>query len=292
MPKIIDGNATAKSIHEELKAELANLKFDRRPCVAFIRVGEDPASVSYVKKKERVAGEIGIESRLHILPEDTNQDDLNALIDKLNNDDAVDAILIQAPLPKQLNERDTFNRVRADKDVDGFSNANLGFLCQEDSRAFVACTPAGIIELLKRAEVPTKGKRAVVIGRSLIVGKPMALLLMKKGADATVTVCHSRSENMKEICAQADILIAAVGRPNTVSADMVKEGACVIDVGINRIPSTETKSGYRLVGDVDFQNVAPKCSAITPVPGGVGPMTVAMLMKNTLAAYKRHMGVK
>ena len=292
MPKIIDGNATAKSIHEELKAELANLKFDRRPCVAFIRVGEDPASVSYVKKKERVAGEIGIESRLNILPEDTKQEDLNALIDRLNNDDAVDAILIQAPLPKQLNERDTFNRVRADKDVDGFSNANLGFLCQEDSRAFVACTPAGIIELLKRAEVPTKGKRAVVIGRSLIVGKPMALLLMKKGADATVTVCHSRSENMKEICAQADILVAAVGRPNTVSADMVKDGACVIDVGINRVPSTETKSGYRLVGDVDFQNVAPKCSAITPVPGGVGPMTVAMLMKNTLAAYKRHMGVK
>lgn len=292
MPKIIDGNATAKSIHEELKAELANLKFDRRPCVAFIRVGEDPASVSYVKKKERVAGEIGIENRLHILPEDTKQEDLNALIDRLNNDDAVDAILIQAPLPKQLNERDTFNRVRADKDVDGFSNANLGFLCQEDSRAFVACTPAGIIELLKRAEVPTKGKRAVVIGRSLIVGKPMALLLMKKGADATVTVCHSRSENMKEICAQADILVAAVGRPNTVSADMVKDGACVIDVGINRVPSTETKSGYRLVGDVDFQNVAPKCSAITPVPGGVGPMTVAMLMKNTLAAYKRHMGVK
>ena len=292
MPKIIDGNATAKSIHEELKAELANLKFDRRPCVAFIRVGEDPASVSYVKKKERVAGEIGIESRLHILPEDTKQEDLNALIDRLNNDDAVDAILIQAPLPKQLNERDTFNRVRADKDVDGFSNANLGFLCQEDSRAFVACTPAGIIELLKRAEVPTKGKRAVVIGRSLIVGKPMALLLMKKGADATVTVCHSRSENIKEICAQADILVAAVGRPNTVSADMVKDGACVIDVGINRVPSTETKSGYRLVGDVDFQNVAPKCSAITPVPGGVGPMTVAMLMKNTLAAYKRHMGVK
>lgn len=292
MPKIIDGNATAKSIHEELKAELANLKFGRRPCVAFIRVGEAPASVSYVKKKERVAGEIGIESRLHILPEDTKQEDLNALIDRLNNDDAVDAILIQAPLPKQLNERDTFNRVRADKDVDGFSNANLGFLCQEDSRAFVACTPAGIIELLKRAEVPTKGKRAVVIGRSLIVGKPMALLLMKKGADATVTVCHSRSENMKEICAQADILVAAVGRPNTVSADMVKDGACVIDVGINRVPSTETKSGYRLVGDVDFQNVAPKCSAITPVPGGVGPMTVAMLMKNTLAAYKRHMGVK
>jgi methylenetetrahydrofolate dehydrogenase (NADP+)/methenyltetrahydrofolate cyclohydrolase len=242
-----------------------------------------------VKKKEKVAGEIGITSRLHILPESTQQDELNALIDSLNADDSVDAVLIQAPLPKQLNERDTFNRVRADKDVDGFSNANLGFLCQEDSRAFVACTPAGIIELLKRSNVETKGKKAVVIGRSLIVGKPMALLLMQKGMDATVTVCHSRSENMKEICAQADILIAAVGRPNTVSADMVKDGACVIDVGINRVPSSETKSGYRLVGDVDFASVAPKCSKITPVPGGVGPMTVAMLMKNTVSAYKRHM---
>ena len=289
MSEIIDGNATAKAIHEELKSELAQLKFDRPPCVAFIRVGEDPASVSYVKKKGRVAGEIGIESRLHVLPESTSQEELNALIDSLNADDNVDAVLIQAPLPKQLNERDTFNRVRADKDVDGFSNANLGFLCQEDPRAFVACTPAGIMELLDRAKVETKGKRAVVIGRSLIVGKPMALLLMKKGADATVTVCHSRSENMKEICAQADILIAAVGRPNTVSADMVRDGAVVIDVGINRVPSTETKSGYRLVGDVDFKNVEPKCSKITPVPGGVGPMTVAMLMKNTLKAYKAHM---
>lgn len=289
MSEIIDGNATAKAIHEELKSELAQLKFDRPPCVAFIRVGEDPASVSYVKRKGRVAGEIGIESRLHVLPESTSQEELNALIDSLNADDNVDAVLIQAPLPKQLNERNTFNRVRADKDVDGFSNANLGFLCQEDPRAFVACTPAGIMELLDRAKVETKGKRAVVIGRSLIVGKPMALLLMKKGADATVTVCHSRSENMKEICAQADILIAAVGRPNTVSADMVKDGAVVIDVGINRVPSTETKSGYRLVGDVDFKNVEPKCSKITPVPGGVGPMTVAMLMKNTLKAYKAHM---
>ena len=288
MSEIIDGNATAKAIHEELKAELAQLKFDRPPCVAFIRVGEDPASVSYVKKKGRVAGEIGIESRLHVLPESTSQDELNALIDTLNADDNVDAVLIQAPLPKQLNERDTFNRVRADKDVDGFSNANLGFLCQEDQRAFVACTPAGIMELLKRYEVPTAGKRVVVIGRSIIVGKPMALLLMKKGADATVTVCHSKSENLKQICAQADIIIAAVGKPMTVTADMVKEGACVIDVGINRIPSEKTKSGYRLVGDVDFENVAPKCSKITPVPGGVGPMTVAMLMSNTVAAYMRH----
>lgn len=288
MPQIIDGNATAKLVCEELSAKLKKISATRPPCVAFIRVGEDPASVSYVKKKGRVAAETGIESRLHVLPESVTQEELFKLIDSLNNDDCVDAILIQAPLPKHLSERDTFNRVSPDKDVDGFSSANLGLLCQEDPRAFTACTPAGIMELLKRYEVPTAGKRVVVIGRSIIVGKPMALLLMKKGADATVTVCHSKSENLKQICAQADIIIAAVGKPMTVTADMVKEGACVIDVGINRIPSEKTKSGYRLVGDVDFENVAPKCSKITPVPGGVGPMTVAMLMSNTVAAYMRH----
>lgn len=288
MPQIIDGNATAKIVCEELSAKLKKISATRPPCVAFIRVGEDPASVSYVKKKGRIAAETGIESRLHVLPESVTQEELFKLIDSLNNDDCVDATLIQAPLPKHLSERDTFNRVRPDKDVDGFSSANLGLLCQEDPRAFTACTPAGIMELLKRYEVPTAGKRVVVIGRSIIVGKPMALLLMKKGADATVTVCHSKSENLKQICAQADIIIAAVGKPMTVTADMVKEGACVIDVGINRIPSEKTKSGYRLVGDVDFENVAPKCSKITPVPGGVGPMTVAMLMSNTVAAYMRH----
>lgn len=288
MPQIIDGNATAKIVCEELSAKLKKISATRPPCVAFIRVGEDPASVSYVKKKGRIAAETGIESRLHVLPESVTQEELFKLIDSLNNDDCVDAILIQAPLPKHLSERDTFNRVRPDKDVDGFSSANLGLLCQEDPRAFTACTPAGIMELLKRYEVPTAGKRVVVIGRSIIVGKPMALLLMKKGADATVTVCHSKSENLKQICAKADIIIAAVGKPMTVTADMVKEGACVIDVGINRIPSEKTKSGYRLVGDVDFENVAPKCSKITPVPGGVGPMTVAMLMSNTVAAYMRH----
>ena len=287
MPEIIDGNAAAKRVCEELSKKLAGISAPRRPCVAFIRVGEDPASVSYVKKKGRIAGEIGIESRLHVLPESVSQGELNALIDSLNADDSVDAVLIQAPLPGHLSERDSFNRVRADKDVDGFSRANLGMLCQEDPRAFTACTPAGIMELLKRHGVQTAGKRAVVLGRSIIVGKPM--LLMQKGADATVSVCHSKSENLKEICSQADILIAAVGRPGTVTADMVKEGACVIDVGINRVPSAETKSGYRLVGDVDFESVAPKCSKITPVPGGVGPMTVAMLMSNTLAAYMRHL---
>lgn len=287
---LIDGNAVAKSIHEELTRELAGLNAPRKPCVAFIRVGEDPASISYVKKKQSVSEAIGMESKLFVLPETTGQEELNALIDSLNADDSVDAMLIQAPLPKQLDERATFNRVRADKDVDGFSSANLGLLCQENKNAFVACTPAGIVELLKRSGVQTAGKRAVVIGRSLIVGKPLALLLMQKGLDATVTVAHSKSENLAEICSQADILIAAVGRPKTVTADMVKEGACVIDVGINRIPCAEKKSGYRLVGDVDFDAVAPKCSKITPVPGGVGPMTVAILMRNTLAAFKRHIG--
>ncbi len=289
MPEIIDGNLIAKQIHAELKAKLEKFGGKRKPCVAFIRVGEDPASVSYVKKKARVAQEIGIDSRLHLLPESVSQGELENIIDTLNADDCVDAILIQAPLPKHLSEREAFNRVRPDKDVDGFSCANLGLLCQEDSSAFVACTPAGILEMIKRSGVETSGKRAVIIGRSIIVGKPLALLLSKRGVDATVTVCHSKSENLGQVCSQADILIAAVGRPATVTADMVKEGACVIDVGINRVPCASTKTGYKLVGDVDFEQVAPKCGKITPVPGGVGPMTVAMLMKNTVAAYERHM---
>lgn len=284
MDNIIDGNKISEQIHNELAEKLKGIE-GRRPCIALVRVGDDPASISYVKKKSNVAAKIGVESRLNILPESTTQSELDALLDKLNADDTVDAILVQAPLPKHLNEQATFNRVSAKKDVDGFSAANLGLLCQEDSSAFTACTPAGIIELLKRSNVQTKGKRAVVIGRSLIVGKPLALLLMQKGIDATVTVCHSRSENLAEICASADILISAVGRPNTVTKDMVKEGACVIDVGINRIACAEKKSGYRLVGDVAFDEVAPKCSKITPVPGGVGPMTVAMLMSNTVKSF-------
>lgn len=282
MENLIDGNAIAEVIHLELAEKVKLLK--GKPCVAFIRVGEDPASVSYVSKKQKVAEKIGITSKLFVLDEKIPQDELNYLIDTLNIDETVNGILIQAPLPKHLNERDTFNRVSSRKDVDGFSSTNLGMLCQEDSRAFVACTPAGVIELIKRSGVETCGKNAVVVGRSLIVGKPLALLLMQKGIDATVTVCHSRSENLSEICRSADILVAAVGRPNTVTADMVKEGACVIDVGINRIKSDKTKSGFKLVGDVDFENVKSKCSKITPVPGGVGPMTVAMLMSNTVKA--------
>ena len=284
MDNIIDGNKISEAIHEELAQKLKGVE-GRRPCIALVRVGDDPASVSYVAKKSKVAAKIGVESRLNILPESTTQAELDALIDKLNADEGVDAILVQAPLPKHLNERATFNRVSPKKDVDGFSAANLGLLAQEDASAFTACTPAGILELLKRSNVETKGKRVVIIGRSIIVGKPLALLLMKKGIDATVTVCHSRSENLAQICAEADILISAVGRPNTVTKDMVKDGACVIDVGINRIPCAEKKSGYRLVGDVAFDEVAPKCSKITPVPGGVGPMTVAMLMSNTVKSF-------
>ena len=284
MDNIIDGNKISEAIHEELAQQLNGLE-GRRPCIALVRVGDDPASVSYVAKKSKVAAKIGVESRLNILPESTTQAELDALIDKLNADEGVDAILVQAPLPKHLNERATFNRVSPKKDVDGFSAANLGLLAQEDASAFTACTPAGILELLKRSNVETKGKRVVIIGRSIIVGKPLALLLMKKGIDATVTVCHSRSENLAQICAEADILISAVGRPNTVTKDMVKDGACVIDVGINRIPCAEKKSGYRLVGDVAFDEVSPKCSKITPVPGGVGPMTVAMLMSNTVKSF-------
>ncbi len=285
MDNIIDGNKVSKEIQAELKVKLATIK-DRQACVAFIRVGEDPASISYVNKKQNIAADIGIESKLFVLPESTPQAELDSLIDELNADPLVDGILIQAPLPKHLDERKTFNRVLANKDVDGFSATNMGLLCQENPNAFVACTPAGIIELLKRAKVETVGKKAVVIGRSLIVGKPMALLLMQKGIDATVVVAHSRSENLKQICLEADIIIAAVGRANTLTGDMVKEGAVVIDVGINRIEDATKKSGYRLVGDVDFPSVAPKCSKITPVPGGVGPMTVAMLMANTIKAYE------
>jgi len=283
MSNIIDGNAISKAVVESLRADYSK---SRAPQIAFIRVGEDPASISYVNKKQKIADDIGITPFLKVFPESVQSEELNAFIDQMNANSEIDGILIQAPLPKHLNEQETFNRVLASKDVDGFSSANMGLLCQEDKRAFVACTPAGIIELIKRSNIPTAGKHAVVIGRSLIVGKPLALLLMQKGVDATVTVCHSKSENLKEICKSADIIIAAVGRPNTLTADMVKEGAVVIDVGINRVSAPEKKTGYKLVGDVDFENVAPKCSKITPVPGGVGPMTVAMLMANTIKAYK------
>ncbi|WP_309380373.1 bifunctional methylenetetrahydrofolate dehydrogenase/methenyltetrahydrofolate cyclohydrolase FolD [Cerasicoccus frondis] len=286
--ELIDGNAISEQILEELKAELATLN-GPKPGVAFVRVGEDPASVFYVNKKQKVAAQIGVESTLHVQPENITQDELLAVIDQLNADPAVHGILVQAPLPNHIEERVIFNRVSPDKDVDGFNVINIGKLVQEDPSAFVACTPAGVIELLKRSGVATSGKRVVVVGRSLIVGKPAALLLMMKAefGNATVTIAHSRTANLAEVVSEADIVIAAMGKAAFITADMVKEGAVVIDVGINRVDDATKKKGYRIVGDVDFDAVSPKCAQITPVPGGVGPMTVAMLMKNTVSAYRR-----
>ena len=285
--KLIDGNAIAESIIEELTVEVGALP-GKKPVIAVIRVGEDPASVSYVRKKEKTAHRIGIGSRLHILPEDVSKEALFAQIDALNADPDVNGILIQAPLPKHIDETETFNRVLPGKDVDGFNTVNIGKLCQEDRSGFVACTPAGIVQLIERSGIETQGKHVVVLGRSQIVGKPAALLMVRKAGsgNATVTICHSRTQNLAEITRQADVLIAAIGRPNFVTGEMVKEGVAVIDVGINRVEDGSRKSGYRLVGDVDFDAVAPKASQITPVPGGAGPMTVALLMHNTLRALK------
>jgi methylenetetrahydrofolate dehydrogenase (NADP+)/methenyltetrahydrofolate cyclohydrolase len=285
--ELIDGNRIAAEIIAELKAEVAQFH-GRKPCIALVRVGEDPASVSYVRKKEKTAAEIGLESRI-ILPAVTiTQAELSALIDGLNQDDAVDGILVQSPLPKGLDEVAIFRRIAPEKDVDGFNTVNLGKLVQEDPTGFVACTPAGIMELLAQSSVDLKGKHVVVVGRSLIVGKPAGLLALQKkaGANATVTICHSGTSDLPALTRQADVLIAAIGRPEFITADMVKPGAVVIDVGVSRVPDATKKTGYALKGDVHFESVSPLASKITPVPGGVGPMTVAMLMKNTVKAYR------
>ncbi len=285
--ELIDGNHIATAIVAELKTEVATFA-GRKPCIALVRVGEDPASVSYVKKKEKTAAEIGITSRIILPPLTISQTELFALLDQLNADPTVDGILVQSPLPKHMDEVAVFRRVAPDKDVDGFNTINLGKVAQEDETGFVACTPAGIMELLARSGVDLKGKHVVVLGRSLIVGKPIALLALQKkaGANATVTICHSATANLPALTRQADVLIAAIGRAEFVTVDMVKPGAVVIDVGINRVADATKKSGYRLTGDVQFEKVAPLCAKITPVPGGVGPMTVAMLMKNTVKAYR------
>ncbi len=284
---LIDGNQIATAIIAELKAEVAAFS-GRKPCIALVRVGDDPASVSYVKKKEKTAAEIGVTSRVILPPVTITQAELFELIDGLNANSEIDGILVQSPLPKHIDEVAVFRRVAPEKDVDGFHTLNLGKVAQEDPTGFVSCTPAGIMELLARSGVDLKGKHVVVLGRSLIVGKPVALLALQKkaGANGTVTICHSATTNLPAITRQADVLIAAIGRSEFVTADMVKPGAVVIDVGINRVPDAAKKTGYRLTGDVDFAHVSPRCSKITPVPGGVGPMTVAMLMQNTVKAYK------
>jgi methylenetetrahydrofolate dehydrogenase (NADP+)/methenyltetrahydrofolate cyclohydrolase len=286
--ELIDGNRIAADIIAALKAEVAALP-GRKPCLALVRVGDDPASVSYVRKKEKTAAEIGIEGRVILPAAAISQTELFALIDRLNADPAVDGILVQSPLPGHLDETAVFRRIAPAKDIDGLGTMNLGKVAQDDGTGFVSCTPAGIMELLNRCGVTLAGRHVVVLGRSLLVGKPFALLALQKraGANATVTVCHSQTKNLPALARQADVLIAAIGRPEFVTADMVKPGAVVIDVGINRVADSGRKSGYRLVGDVQFASVAPVAGKITPVPGGVGPMTVAMLMKNTLQAYRQ-----
>lgn len=286
--EIIDGNEIASSVLRGLTDRISTFG-EKKPCVTFIRVGDDPASISYLRKKEKTANEVGILSQLKVFPVEMSQEDLLSEIDKLNSDPEVHGILVQAPLPEHMDERTVFNRVHPSKDVDGFNATNLGKLCQEQEDAFISCTPAGIVEIIKRTGIETDGKHVVVLGRSLIVGKPAGMLFLRKGfpGNATVTFCHSRTANLKDFVKRADLIIAAIGKPLFVQADMVKKGAVIIDVGINRISDETKKSGYRLVGDVDFEKVAPKTSYITPVPGGVGPMTVAMLMSNTVKAFEQ-----
>lgn len=282
--QIIDGKSIAQSIREEIKIKTEALKTKGiTPCLAVILVGSNPASVSYVTGKQKALAEVGMNDRSVRLPESTTEQELISLIQELNADKNVHGILVQLPLPQHIDEEKIILAIDPAKDVDGFHPVNVGNLVI-GKKTFLPCTPHGIIVLLKRMNIETDGKSAVVIGRSNIVGKPAAILLARKDLNATVTICHSGTKNIADITRRADILIAAAGRANIVTADMVKEGAAVIDVGVNRIPDASKKSGFRLAGDVDFENVKEKAAFITPVPGGVGPMTIAMLMANTLEA--------
>jgi methylenetetrahydrofolate dehydrogenase (NADP+)/methenyltetrahydrofolate cyclohydrolase len=287
-PRILDGKAVAATVLDECRAEAAALTAKGiTPGLAVVLVGEDPASKVYVASKARTCAELGFHSRKIELPAETTQDELLQVVRELNADPAIHGILVQSPPPKHINEEEIIRAIDPRKDVDGFHPENVAKLALEDPSGFVPCTPAGCMKLLEIAGISTNGAEAVVIGRSMIVGKPMALLLVSKKSNATVTIAHSRSKDLPAICRRADILVAAVGRPEMVKADWVKPGAVVIDVGINRVEDASKKSGYRLTGDVAYQEVAPLCSAITPVPGGVGPMTIAMLMKNTLQATRQ-----
>jgi methylenetetrahydrofolate dehydrogenase (NADP+)/methenyltetrahydrofolate cyclohydrolase len=288
--QLIDGKAIADQVKQEIAQEVAEIKSrgGKTPHLAVIIVGHDGGSETYVAHKVKSCEQAGIKSTKISFEDDITEDELLAQIEMLNNDADVDGFIVQLPLPKHISEQKVIEAIDYRKDVDGFHPVNVG-RTSIGLPSFVSATPAGILELLKRYKIETSGKHCVVIGRSNIVGKPVAMLMMQKGypGDSTVTVCHSRTKNIREICLQADIIIAAIGSPNFVKADMVKEGAVVIDVGTTRVPSTETKSGFKLTGDVDFAEVAPKCSFITPVPGGVGPMTICSLLKNTLLAGKK-----
>jgi methylenetetrahydrofolate dehydrogenase (NADP+) / methenyltetrahydrofolate cyclohydrolase len=287
--KIIDGKKIAAEIQEELKGDIAELKQKKIiPGLAVVLVGDDPASQIYVRNKRRTCAELGINSYAHDLPKNCTERRLLNLIGKLNADPKVHGILVQSPVPSQIDEQKVLNSIDPAKDVDGFHPVNKGKLLNGEE-CFVACTPAGCQELLLRSGCNPSGKHVVIAGRSNIVGKPIAALLMQKaaGANATVTVCHSRTKKMASIIREADILIAAIGVPEFIKARMVRDGVIVIDVGMNRVADKTKKRGYRLAGDVDFKGVSKKARAITPVPGGVGPMTITMLMKNTVAAARR-----
>ena len=277
MAQIINGKEIAQIMKDEMKLEVASLKEQGKSCcLAVIQVGQDPASSVYVSNKKKACAYIGIESLAYELEESISQKELLTIIDELNHNDMVNGILVQLPLPKHIDEEAVIKAIAPEKDVDGFHPETVGNMCI-GSKGFLPCTPAGVIQLLKRSNIEISGKECVVVGRSNIVGKPMAMLLLNK--HATVTICHSKTENLKEITKQADILVVAIGKAKFITKDMVKEGAVVIDVGTNRVNDL-------LVGDVDFENVEPVASYITPVPGGVGPLTIASLLENTVIAYK------
>ena len=287
---LIDGRAIAEQIHSETAKEISALKARGiQPGLAFVRVGEDPASKVYVGMKEKTCARLGFYSKLHVLPEDALESELLELLNQLNADTRLHGILVQAPLPSHIRSAVVYSAVSPAKDVDGFHPVNVGKLMLGDPTGFKPCTPAGVQELLIRAGVNTDGAEAVILGRGDIVGKPMAAILCQKAAhaNATVTLCHSRSRHTAEHCRRADILIAALGQAEFVKADMVKPGATVIDVGVNRIPDPAAKDGSRLVGDVDFARVQPIAGKITPNPGGVGPMTIALLLQNTVRAAEQ-----
>lgn len=288
--QLIDGKAVAAQIKKEIAAEVARIKEEggKIPHLAAVLVGHDGGSETYVASKVRTCEEVGFKSTLIRYEEDVTEEELLKKVDELNNDADVDGFIVQLPLPKHISEQKIIEAIDYRKDVDGFHPINVGRM-SIGLPCFVSATPAGILELLKRYNIETQGKHCVVLGRSNIVGKPMAALMMQKAypGDCTVTVCHSRSKNLKEMCKTADIIIVALGVPEFLKADMVKPGAVIIDVGTTRMPSSVTKSGFKLTGDVKFDEVAPLCSYITPVPGGVGPMTIISLMRNTLLAGKK-----
>jgi methylenetetrahydrofolate dehydrogenase (NADP+)/methenyltetrahydrofolate cyclohydrolase len=291
LDNLIDGRAIAAQLQRELAGHVAALKARGvQPGLAFVRVGEDPASKVYVGRKEKACTELRIFSETHVLPEETGEAELLALLKKLNADSRLHGILVQAPLPKQIRESVIYAAVLPQKDVDGFHPVNVGKLMLGDTTGFQPCTPAGIVELLLRSNVKIEGAEVVILGRGNIVGKPLAAMLCQKNkrANATVTICHSATRDIKAHCRRADILIAAMGVAEYVKADMVKPGATVIDVGVNRVSDPKAKSGSRLVGDVDFAGVQPIAGKITPNPGGVGPMTIALLMQNTVRAAENH----